>query len=136
MASHSPLRRPTAALFVLVFLATLGCAGGATTESGDVKIDLAFRPDPPKVGQAAAVVTLADKDGQPIRGAKVKLEGDMNHAGMTPVFADAKEVEPGKYEAALEFTMGGDWFVLVNATLADGRKLTRKVDVRGVTRGE
>ena len=66
----------------------------------------------------------------------MKLEGNMNHAGMTPVFADARETEPGKYEAALEFTMGGDWFVLVNVTLADGRKLSRKVDVRGVKRGE
>ena len=51
---------------------------------------------------------------------------------MKPVFADAREVEPGKYEAALELTMGGDWFVVVNGTLADGRKLKRKVDVPGV----
>lgn len=132
MPRHSPCRR----MFALVFLAVLGCAGNPTTDSGDVTINFALRPDPPKVGQAAAVVTLTDKDGQPIRGATVKLEGNMNHAGMTPVFADAQEAEPGKYEAALEFTMGGDWFILVNTTLADGRKLTRKVDVRGVTRGE
>jgi hypothetical protein len=56
----------------------------------------------------------------------------MNHAGMRPVFADAKEVEPGKYEATLELTMGGDWFVLITGTLPDGRKLHRKVDVPGV----
>jgi hypothetical protein len=28
--------------------------------------------------------------------------------------------------------MGGDWFVLVSARLADGRQLKRKVDVPGV----
>ena len=88
------------------------------------------------MGQATAVVTLKDKDGAPIRGAAVKLEGNMNHAGMTPVFGDARETKPGKYQAPLDFTMGGDWFVLVNVTLADGRKVSRKVDVPGVKRGE
>jgi hypothetical protein len=56
----------------------------------------------------------------------------MNHAGMEPVFVDAKETEPGKYRADLKFTMGGDWFVLVSAALADGRKVNRKIDVPGV----
>jgi hypothetical protein len=51
---------------------------------------------------------------------------------MKPVFGTAKEVRPGRYEAPLEFTMGGDWFILVNATFPDGRRLERKVDVRGV----
>jgi hypothetical protein len=132
MPRHHPRPLP---MFALFFLVALGCAGGATTDAGDVTIDLALRPDPPRVGEATAVVTLTDKEGRPIRGATVKLEGNMNHAGMTPVFADAGEAEPGKYEAGLEFTMGGDWFILVNATLADGRKVGRKVDVRGVTRG-
>jgi YtkA-like len=136
MRRHPTSRRLPPALFALALLVAYGCTGAGTTESTGVTIDLALRPDPPKVGKAAAVITLTDKAGRPVRGAAVKLEGNMNHAGMTPVFADAKEVEPGRYETELEFTMGGDWFVLVNVTLPDGRKLTRKVDVRGVTRGE
>ena len=110
-----------------------GCAsGGSTDGAADIKADLTLRPNPPEVGQVQAVVTLRDKEGQPIRGATVKLEGNMNHAGMTPSFADAHETKPGQYEATLEFTMGGDWFILITANLADGRKVTRKVDVRGV----
>ena len=136
MRTRQPNRPLLHALLALALLAACGCAGGVTTGVGDMTIDLALRPDPPRVGEATAVVTLTDKDGRPVRGAAVKLEGNMNHAGMTPVFADAREAEPGKYEAALEFTMGGDWFVLVNVTFADGRKLSRKVDVRGVKRGE
>ncbi|HEY2910540.1 MAG TPA: FixH family protein [Gemmataceae bacterium] len=118
----------------LLALAAAGCSGPGSDAAPDIKVELAFQPSPPKVGAAEATVTLADAGGQPVRGAAVKLEGNMNHAGMAPAFADAKETEPGHYKAEMNFTMGGDWFVLVNATLADGRKITRKVDVRGVKR--
>ena len=56
----------------------------------------------------------------------------MNHAGMVPVFADAVEIAPGRYRADLEFTMSGDWFILVRADLPDGRSMERKIDVPGV----
>lgn len=129
----TPFRRPLPALAGLLVLVASGCPGsGPGDAAGDVKVELAFAPHPPKVGPAEAAVTLADPGGQPVRGAAVKLEGNMNHAGMEPVFADAKEGEPGRYKADLVFTMGGDWFVLVTATLPDGRKLNRKVDVPGV----
>jgi hypothetical protein len=78
------------------------------------------------------VVTLTGEGGEPVKGATLELEGNMNHAGMKPVFAEAREVKDGRYEADLEFTMGGDWFILVDGKLADGRKLRRKVDVKGV----
>jgi hypothetical protein len=75
---------------------------------------------------------LHDANGLPISGAQVELEGNMNHAGMVPVFAEASEVAPGRYRAGMEFTMGGDWFILVRADLPDGRSMERKVDVPGV----
>jgi YtkA-like protein len=125
--------RSLPALLVWCVLAAAGCSGGGSTGGAeDVKVDFTLQPKPPKVGPATATIQLADKEGKPLRGAVLKLEGNMNHAGMKPVFADAKEVGPGKYEATLELSMGGDWFVLINGTLADGRKLKRKVDVPGV----
>jgi sensor domain CHASE-containing protein len=51
---------------------------------------------------------------------------------MRPVFASAREVSPGTYEAPLELTMGGDWFLLVDARLPDGGTLHRQVDLPGV----
>jgi hypothetical protein len=39
---------------------------------------------------------VADASGAPAPGLHLKLEGNMSHAGMTPVFADAKEIEPGR----------------------------------------
>jgi hypothetical protein len=55
----------------------------------------------------------------------------MAHAGMKPVFADATE-EVGLYRANLEFTMAGDWFILIDGKLADGRSFRKKIDVKGV----
>jgi hypothetical protein len=95
-------------------------------------VDLAIEPDPPRIGPAVVTVTLRDADGQPIQGALVTLEGNMNHAGMVPVLANATEVAEGRYQADMEFTMGGDWFILVQAELPDGRSMERKVDVPGV----
>jgi hypothetical protein len=97
-----------------------------------VHVDCQVAPSPPKVGPAKITVTLKDDSGKPITGAAIKVEGNMNHAGMKPVFGEAKERRPGQYETPLEFTMGGDWFLLINATLSDGRKLNKQVDVPGV----
>jgi hypothetical protein len=116
-----------------VVLLAVGCQKPASTgNADDVKVELTVRPDPPKVGDAVFTVRLTSTDAKPVPGAVVRLEGNMNHAGMKPEFADAEETEPGQYEGNLQFTMGGDWFILVNATLADGRKLKRKVDVPAV----
>ena len=118
-------------LGILAVFALAGCRG----DSGgveDVVVQVEVTPDPPFIGPAVVVVTLSDLEGQAISGATVSLEGNMNHAGMVPVLADAAEVGPGRYEAALEFTMGGDWFILAQVTLPDGRSFEHQVDVPGV----
>ena len=56
----------------------------------------------------------------------------MSHPGMRPIFSEARETEPGRYEAPIEFTMGGDWIILVDITLPEGRKLQRQFEIKGV----
>lgn len=116
---------------LLLLLSLVGCSRGAK-DLPEITVDLVISPEPPQLGPAAITVTLQDAEGEPISGARVELEGNMNHAGMVPVFADAVEVTPGRYQASLEFTMGGDWFILVRADLPDGRSMERKIDVPGV----
>jgi len=89
-------------------------------------------PRPPRVGTATITLSVADDAGRPVSGASVRLEGDMSHAGMKPVFGEAKESEPGRYRVALEFTMAGDWVVLVHLTLPDGSRVEQQFDVKGV----
>jgi hypothetical protein len=120
-------------LLWLLLAVALAYCGGTSGDLPDVRLNLTVDPDPPEVGLARVIVTLQDAAGQPITGAEVELEGNMSHAGMVPVFATAYEVVPGRYEASLEFTMGGDWFILVDAALSDGRTLEQKVDLPGVT---
>jgi hypothetical protein len=80
-------------------------------------------------------VKLADPSARPLAGARISIEGDMSHPGMEPVFAKASEAEPGTYVAHLQLTMAGDWVILVQGRLADGRKIERQTDLRGVLPG-
>jgi YtkA-like len=57
----------------------------------------------------------------------------MSHAGMAPVFADAKEIEPGRYQSNMELSMAGDWQVSARVTLADGRQFDRELEIKGVS---
>jgi hypothetical protein len=118
-------------IVLLLVLALSGCARGMQ-DLPDVGVDLSIEPDPPQVGLATVTVDLTDANGQPIQGAQVELEGNMSHAGMVPVLASAQEIMPGRYQAEMEFTMVGDWFMLVRADLPDGRSMERKVDIPGV----
>jgi hypothetical protein len=111
-----------------------GCHKASETPP-DIVIERKIAPDPPKTGPATITLKLEDSAGNPINGARVSLEGNMSHPGMRPVFSEAIEAEPGRYKAALEFTMRGDWFILFHITLPDGRKLQKQMEVKGVQSG-
>lgn len=121
-------------LALCLCLLALGCERRPDSEAALV-VEHETAPRPPRVGAATITLRVADAKGRPVTGAAVKLEGDMSHAGMTPVFGEARELEPGRYRAALEFTMAGDWVVLVHLTLPDGEKVERQFDVKGVRQG-
>ena len=79
-------------------------------------------PAPARVGVETITFKLADARGKPIMGARFTVEADMSHAGMSPVFAEAKELEPGRYQAHLNLQMAGDWMILLHVTLPGGKK--------------
>lgn len=122
-------------VWVCVGLLAVFALAGCRADSGgveDVTVQVLVTPDPPRIGPGLIVVTLRDLEGRVVSGATVSVEGNMNHAGMVPVLAEAAEVEPGRYEAPLEFTMGGDWFILAQVDLPDGRSFVHQMDVPGV----
>jgi hypothetical protein len=77
-------------------------------------------------------VTVRDRAGEPVSNATLHLEGHMSHAGMAPVLADGAQRTPGVYEVPFSFTMQGDWVLLISATLPDGRRTERRIDVANV----
>lgn len=110
-----------AAAAVLLACARPGAAVFDSTFSG---------PETHAVGKPSAlVVTLAEK-GVPARGAEAAFVADMAHPGMVPVVVKASETAPGRYEAAVTWTMAGDWSVLFEARGADGRRFERRDALR------
>lgn len=109
-------------------LAAAGCERRGGAASSDVYIDVAVEPQPPVVGPATVTVTLLDAAGQPLEGAEVEVEGDMSHAGMAPVIAAAVGGADGRYVTdGFRFTMAGDWFFVVRATLSNGTVMEKTV---------
>ena len=117
------------ALICGVLLLSVGCRPPAE-EASDLFVTWDVQPDPPRVGEARVTVALADSSGSPVAGADVDLEGTMTHPGMQPASSDTREVSPGRYEGRIDLSMRGDWVLLLEATLADGRKVSRQKDLR------
>ena len=83
----------------------------------------------PKLGTVPVSVFIL-KDGEGVSGATVGITGDMTHAGMVPVIADANETEAGLYRTNdFTFTMAGDWILTTDIELADGTKETLETRV-------
>ncbi|MCW9707845.1 FixH family protein [Fodinibius salsisoli] len=116
---------------MIVCLAAVGCAPSDDADP-DINLQWEITPNPPSAGMAQLDFTLRDSTEQLIKGAEVKLEGNMSHPGMQPVLTTAEEIAPGKYSANIKFTMGGDWFILVKSTLADGREVRKQIEIAGV----
>lgn len=122
------------------WLAGLACAAtffvASCTRPTDapafVSIEQTISPEPAHVGPASVTLKLSDASRKPVTGAKIAIEADMSHVGMSPVFADTNEGEPGLYLAQLNFPMAGDWVVLLHITLPGGKKLERQFDIKGV----
>ena len=114
-----------------VALVLLGCDRTRTTPAS-VTIEPVVTPQPARLGPATISFKLSDASGSLVSGAQARIEANMTHAGMTPVFADAKEVSRGMYQCPIEFSMAGDWVITAHITLSDGQKLERQFEVRGV----
>jgi YtkA-like len=112
-------------------LAAIGCRRVSDTVK-DISVREKIDPQPVRVGNATIAIQLADASARPVTHARISVEGDMSHPGMSPVFGTATETSPGVYTAHLDFNMGGDWVVLSHIVLPDGRKMERQIDVSGV----
>jgi YtkA-like len=97
----------------------------------DVNLTYEISPQPPRVGPTTIIFTLTDS-GKLVSGGHITVEANMSHPGMIPVFADATEIEPGRYRAIVDLSMAGDWVVLADATLPTGRKMKLRFEINGV----
>jgi hypothetical protein len=126
------LKRKSLIALCVCFLLVQACRH-QTESAPDLTLTHEVSPQPPRVGPLTITLKVADSAGKPATGIRMKVEGNMSHAGMTPVFADAKETAPGRYSSTMELSMAGDWYVVVHMTLLDGRKLERQFEIKGVS---
>jgi YtkA-like len=115
----------------LVFVISGGCSK-PSGRSPSISMDLDISPQPTRVGPATVTLRLTDVARKPVTGARITIEGDMSHPGMSPVFGQAEEFEAGRYQGQIGFAMAGDWILLFHITLSDGRTLHRQVSVPAV----
>jgi hypothetical protein len=126
------LRKRISLVGFCVWLALWQGCSHQTDSAKNLTLAHEISPQSPRVGQVTIALRLTDAAGTPVTGALMKLEGNMSHAGMVPVFSEAKEIEPGRYLTTLELSMAGDWHVLVTVTLPDKQKFERQFEIKEV----
>jgi YtkA-like len=109
-----------------------GCAAPSARRSPGIAIENQITPQPVRVGAATVTLKLADGAEKAISGARIALEADMSHPGMSPEFGEAKEIAAGRYQGSVTFTMAGDWVLLVHIALPGGQKIERQINVGNV----
>ena len=121
------------ACVALAAVAAVGAWVAACREAArppdDLRIEWRLTPAPATVGPSTIRLTLLDASGRPVPDARLRLEGQMTHPGMAPAIADVHERASGEYEAAMTFSMAGDWVLLLDGELADGRRVRREMRV-------
>ena len=129
----APSRLHSALVIALCFVMPLAAGCRRVEHSTDtILVRQQLTPEPARIGPSLMAIQLTDTFGKPLSHATIRVEADMSHPGMAPIFREAKETIPGNYQASINFTMGGDWVVLLHIKLADGQKVERRMDVGGV----
>jgi len=126
--------RTSARLLALACTAFLGAACDRAPGRAGEKVSLTWTlaPDPPAVGPSRLTLQLADESGREVGGARLRIEANMTHPGMRPVVAVAAEEGAGRYQADLDFTMAGSWFILVTGDVPHRGAFSRRIDVAHV----
>jgi len=105
---------------VAVLLALLAaCSKSKATSSdalhaGDLLVEIALDPDPPRAGDNVLHVTVKDAQGKPVEGARVGLVYDMPAMGAMPEMkgnGDPKPLGGGRYDVSYSLAMLGDWSI-------------------------
>ncbi|MEX1019240.1 MAG: FixH family protein [Litorilinea sp.] len=102
---------------------------GADAPASEATLQVSLLPPDQQEGGTLAV-RVQRGDGTPITDASVRLEGDMNHAGMIPVIsAPTSHTVDGIYRVPFEFSMLGDWIISVFVTTADGHEYQEQIEI-------
>ena len=116
----------------LVAAALAGCWRTASS-TNEITLRWTVEPSTPSASTDTLTrITLQDEQQRPVPGARLQLEAHMSHPGMAPVVRRLTDRGGGVYETHLQFSMAGDWVLVVTGELPDGRRITRSLPIAGV----
>lgn len=105
-------------ILAAVLLAAAACRQQQISVS-DIQLEL--KASDTLVGDTTLLVTVKDRDGKAVANpGALKVRGDMSHAGMIPIFAQADESTSGVFSLPFEWTMAGGWIIEASLTLPNG----------------
>jgi hypothetical protein len=130
-SQHRVARLAAPAGLLLIAALAAGCHRQPVAEdTSGVRMTAHVLPAQPVVGPATVTVTMNGATAATLGSATVDVVAHMTHPGMTPVVATVTPHGPDVYEAALDFTMAGDWMLIATVRLHDGRRLESRIPVR------
>lgn len=104
-------------LLATLLLISAACRQEQKPTASDVVLEMAVSDL--QVGDTTLTVRASDKQGKALaEPGTLSLRGDMDHAGMTPVLAEAVTAGEGIYTVPFEWTMGGSWRVEASLSLS------------------
>jgi membrane fusion protein, copper/silver efflux system len=87
---------------------------GDALHAGELLVQIAIDPDPPRAGENVLHVTVTDANGKAVDGARVGFVYDMPAMGAMPEMKGSGETKPlgdGKYDVSYTLSMLGDWYL-------------------------
>ncbi|HEX7974206.1 MAG TPA: FixH family protein [Anaerolineales bacterium] len=104
-------------LLVGLVLVLSACGGSAqstpTPTPAPVQITFTTDPNPPATGPIEMIITVVDRQGQPITGANVDVIADHTKMGGMTMHGVATHQGDGRYAITANYGMSGKWLVTV-----------------------
>ena len=133
VSRRNRLQTDLSVLLLALWACWLGAACHRAAQARDLTFEPSLSPRRAVVGRPVLLeLRVLDAAGRPVLGAHLRVEAQMSHPGMAPFLATATERGNGVYEASLQFSMAGDWIVLITGSLSNGDKVEHRIEVPGV----
>ncbi len=86
-------------------------------------IELKSNPYPLVIGQASLFFSVIGANGAPVETQDFAVDVEMNHAAMLSLYAPVTRTAAHTFQTSIIWSMYGEWYVRVQAVLADGTLL-------------
>ncbi len=108
-------------MFALLLLLLPACK---PVKAEPLEAEVVITPWPPQVRPSQILIRVP----RSLDLVSVKVVGDMTHAGMIPVEADAVKTEDGVWRVeGFDLNMRGDWILTITAKDGEGTKYVKEV---------